>query len=848
MSESIAISERFSNATDNPHGNVQTTATGLFSKYAAVGFRIIPNIPHNATISPTTKSLTNANRGKTPGAMKTDGTWVGYSGWQNVVASSQQIELWDSWPGAGIGILCGGTIGLDIDMMNEKLSERVEKLALKMLGDAPQRVGQAPKRLLPYRITEPCNKVTLQFTKDADEQKLEVLGVGQQFVVDGIHPKTGKPYKWTRGTLLKTGFDGLTEVTHDQMDKFLSAVVKLMEDTGYELKVTNAGGAQSWSGSGRRGPIEDIRACLEIVPNDDPNWSEWNRMAMAIWAASNGSDEGFEAFDRWSQKWREYDAENTRARWDAISGSPPTELGMGTLIYRARQVNPNFKAKGWNMTEAMRVIEKIGGGVSLIDLDQFRAADKDKPVQEQDPDVALNKNFELPPLPEHPKGAVGDLARYIEAVQPYHSRPAAAAFALGLMSRISSHRYVAKSCVHPSGTALNLYIMFAGPTGLGKNIFLDVAQHISDATKIGLLPVKFASEQAINRHLSEAHRRPVLLFNDEYGIKLKMLKKSGETLAGIQRYIMELFGNAMITSGGRMYSKEKDNLKEVRSPYLINMAVSTKTELEGGLDETSARNGSVNRFVYVEHDGGVGQRRYDFDMPDVPQSVRAAVKRLWRDPNLPPLTEEALAADECKPLPFNTAANRVIKEYSDDVDAVRTQYSDSIRDVLMARLVENAIKIAGLVALGRGEKEVSKADAIYGVQFMQYSISRVLPFVHSAIERGTKNDYAIAPKLEARLQEMINDPDAFVAGSQQAQRKGWGRYLKHGFVTRSLMTHAVKNISRNTAERDDAIAFMLEAEMLHECGKITVRRNEVTLYALEQRGREAIDACAAEFD
>jgi hypothetical protein len=516
----------------------------------------------------------------------------------------------------------------------------------------------------------------------------------------------------------------------------------------------------------------------------------------------------------------------------------------------AQQVDLDFKVKGWDLTEASQVIAEMGGGQSFINLDQFLAADSGKPIQEQDPDVAQNGygSYELPSLPEHPEGAVGDLANYIEAIQPYYSKPEAAAFALGLMSRIASHRYVAVSCVHPTGTALNLYILFAGPTGLGKNCFLTAAQNISDELKIKLVPLNFASEQAINRHLSEAHRKPVLVFNDEYGIKLKMLKKAGETLAGIQRYFMELFGNATTISGGKMYSKKKDDLKEVRHPYIINMAVSTKAELEGGLNETSARNGSVNRFIYVEHDGGIGQRRYDYEVPEVPLSVSAAVKHLWRDPDLPPLTEEALADDEWRLLPFNTDANQVIKDYSDDVDAVRTQYSESIRDVLMARLIENAIKIAGLVCLGRGAKEVNEADAVYGVKFMQYSISRVLPFVHSAIENSGKNDYAIAPKLETRLQAMLNDPEAFVAGSQQAQKKGWDRYLKHRFVTRSLMTHAVKNIVKSTSDLDDAIALMFAGGSLHKCGKVVVRGNKVLLYALEQRGQEDIDACAAEFE
>ena len=823
MKKIIPKSARQNNAADSTQGKVE--GAGYYAENA-------PTVYNNGY-------LPTPCKGKVPFL----------NGWQN---SPNEALDYEKHNGSNVGVLTENLTVIDIDVMDAKLSRKLKKAAIKHLGSGLERIGQAPKTALVYRPDKPRKKTTFNFSnpKTGETQKLEILGNGQQFICFGMHPDTGKEFKWPKKSLRDVPRDNLTEVTHEQIESFTDDATAIMKGAGYSVRTGTAGaGDRQSSGAGRRGPIEDIRACLKLIPNDEPDWGEWNRMAMAVWAASNGSEEGFHAFDFWSQKWRKYDADDTRARWDAISGSPPTDLGIGTLIYKAQQVDPDFKAKGWDMIEAMRVFAEMSSKASFINLDQFRAADRYKPIPAHDPDVAQNDNdnYKLPSLPEHPKGAVGDLARYIEAIQPYHSRPAAAAFALGLMSRIASHQYVAKSCVHPSGTAMNLYIMFAGPTGLGKNLFLDVAQNISDALKIKLLPLAFASEQAINRILSEAARKPVLLFNDEYGIKLKMLKKSGETLIGTQRYLMELYGNAMTTSGGKKYSKEKDDLKEVHQPYIINMAVSTKTELESGLDETSARNGSVNRFVYVEHDGGIGQRRYDYDVPDIPQSVLAEVKRLWRDPDLPPLTKEALAADECKPLPFNTAANRVIKEYSDEVDAIRTLYSDSIRDVLMARLIENAIKIAGLIALGRGKTEVSETDAIYGIQFMQYSISRVLPFVHGAIENSAKNDYAIAPKLEARLQTMLSDPEAFVAGNQQAQKKGWGRYLKHGFVTRSMMTHAVKNISRNTAERDDAIDFMLEAGTLHECGKFTVSGNEVTLYALEYRGQETVDNCAAEF-
>jgi hypothetical protein len=61
---------------------------------------------------------------------------------------------------------------------------------------------------------------------------------------------------------------------------------------------------------------------------------------MAIWAATQGSEEGFEAFDAWSQKWVKYDADGTRKAWEEITRSPPTEIDAGTLFYLANEADP----------------------------------------------------------------------------------------------------------------------------------------------------------------------------------------------------------------------------------------------------------------------------------------------------------------------------------------------------------------------------------------------------------------------------------------------------------------------------------------------------------------------------
>jgi predicted P-loop ATPase len=88
-----------------------------------------------------------------------------------------------------------------------------------------------------------------------------------------------------------------------------------------------------------------VALALREIPNE-VDWNDWNGIGMAAWAATDGSEVGFQAFDDWSQKSTKYDPVETRARWEHYKKSPPRKIGMGTLVYLARQNNPAFEAHG----------------------------------------------------------------------------------------------------------------------------------------------------------------------------------------------------------------------------------------------------------------------------------------------------------------------------------------------------------------------------------------------------------------------------------------------------------------------------------------------------------------------
>ena len=91
--------------------------------------------------------------------------------------------------------------------------------------------------------------------------------------------------------------------------------------------------------------LDEIEAALMVIPNHaGVIWEEWNRIAMALFDATGSSHAGFELFDRWSQKYPGYNADDTAAKWEVLKGCPPTEIGVGTIFYLADQASPTWRA------------------------------------------------------------------------------------------------------------------------------------------------------------------------------------------------------------------------------------------------------------------------------------------------------------------------------------------------------------------------------------------------------------------------------------------------------------------------------------------------------------------------
>lgn len=225
---------------------------------------------------------------------------------------------------AGVGVLCGRVRAVDVDVLDERVADEIVAIAVRDLGATLVRTGRAPKRLLVYRAADaPIPKRATAFWRDdaGREHRVEVLGVGQQFVAFGVHPDTGRPYTWADGhDLVDVALDDLPAVTVDQVDAFLRACEDVFDWHGFTRAPNpsgeRAGGAPDlddpFVGLPKTGiTVDDVRAALERIDADDRD--VWLRVGGAL--HHQFGEEGRELWDDWSQTSHKFDPRDQDKTW-----------------------------------------------------------------------------------------------------------------------------------------------------------------------------------------------------------------------------------------------------------------------------------------------------------------------------------------------------------------------------------------------------------------------------------------------------------------------------------------------------------------------------------------------------
>lgn len=268
--------------------------------------------------------------------------------WQKLAGTVEGVHdyIADGKGDHGIGIKTRFCPSVDIDVVDEEMNARIQTILLEIAGDTPlKRIGFAPKVLWVYRAekdsTFPKVDTGMWVDTQGRSSKVEILADGQQFVAAHIHPDTGKPYKWLGSSPLTLPRADLPMLSHEQANQIRERVLQLFLEHGWVKKSKNAitrlvnpldddDPFSAYRPKVQIGDRELERKLFQIKDNTDHD--VWVQIGMALYHQYDGSEQGFELWDRWSSSAHNYDAEECRKRWPSFSNKDNSHTPMTCRI------------------------------------------------------------------------------------------------------------------------------------------------------------------------------------------------------------------------------------------------------------------------------------------------------------------------------------------------------------------------------------------------------------------------------------------------------------------------------------------------------------------------------------
>lgn len=158
------------------------------------------------------------------------------------------------------------------------------------------------------------------------------------------------PMRWP-GSWHTKGAPKLCEIidTNPLRDITLDFAVKELQDAideaGIDLEKRHSDGRAERNGfkTEKAWGRDALFAAADLIPNPpEMDWKPWSNMVMTFFDASHGSPDGLDAAIYWSNKNDKGDEETTAQKWAHVERYPPDNLSAGTLVQRAREVDPDF--------------------------------------------------------------------------------------------------------------------------------------------------------------------------------------------------------------------------------------------------------------------------------------------------------------------------------------------------------------------------------------------------------------------------------------------------------------------------------------------------------------------------
>jgi bifunctional DNA primase/polymerase-like protein/primase-like protein len=293
-----------------------------------------------------------------------------YSGGRRWGATTDAAEIkrnWKRWPKANIGVATGVESGFFVPDIDSDEGHGVNGFASlaaleKEHGALPPTLqARTPSGGAHYFFKHPGNGIKIKCSTSELGDGIDIKGDGGMVLLPPSVKANGSAYVWSNDLEIADAPQWLLDLVVEHPRE------KKRSDRTSDAKL--------------------LEAAIAVIPNDDLDWDNWNRIGMAIWAATQGSDSGRELFHLFSRKSAKYDAKTVDQKWEQITGSPPDQIGTGTLFFLAGQADPRWRNKVNNK------------GVSLDDFHAYLPAHNYIFAPTLEPWPASSVNACIAPIP-----------------------------------------------------------------------------------------------------------------------------------------------------------------------------------------------------------------------------------------------------------------------------------------------------------------------------------------------------------------------------------------------------------------------------------------------------------------
>ena len=337
--------------------------------------------------------------------------------------------------------------------------------------------------------------------------------------------------------------------------------------------------------------FELIVQAINIIPNPDLPWGEWKRIVMAIWAAFLGNADGLAAAHAFSRNSKKYDAAGTDQAWEEVTGSPPSDLSAGTLIWLAEQASPARR-------DEQPATQAEGPSTQTDETAQAETAQADEPLTSDWPTMGEAAYH----------GIIGEVVKTIEPES--EADPVAILIQLivaaGSMIGRQAYYQVESDRHHP-----NLFAAAVGDTskarkGTSWGRVREVAYHADQDWVLRHIGSGLSSGEGLIHQVRDQVEKPnkdgVLEVTD-VGVRDKRFMALEAELSGLLK-VMERPGSTISPlfrkawDGGDLQTLTRNSALKATAPHVSSIGHITIEELRSCLTRTDAANGFANRFLF----------------------------------------------------------------------------------------------------------------------------------------------------------------------------------------------------------------------------------------------------------